>query len=97
MTRASRLPVRVPPNRRCSLAAALVCALNSGAAHAHIEMDLPPPRFNDGANNVVLVGGSGTGKSHIATALGVQAVEHHHKKVRLFATVWSMRSNRQRP
>ena len=29
----------------------------------------------------------GTGKSHIATALGVQAVEHHRRKVRFFATV----------
>ena len=43
--------------------------------------------FMDGADNVVLIGGPGTGKSHIATALGVQAVEHHRKKVRFFATV----------
>jgi DNA replication protein DnaC len=33
------------------------------------------------------MGGPGTGKSHIATALGVQAVEHQRKKVRFFATV----------
>src|SRR3954451_15646696 len=32
-------------------------------------------------------GSPGTGKTHIATALGVQAVEHHRKKVRFFATV----------
>jgi hypothetical protein len=38
--------------------------------------------FIDGAHNVVAVGGPGTGKTHIATALGVQAVEHHRKKVR---------------
>ena len=43
--------------------------------------------FMDGADNVVLIGGPGTGKSHVATALGVQAVEHHRKKVRFFATV----------
>ena len=43
--------------------------------------------FIDGADNVVLIGGPGTGKSHIATALGVQAAEHHRKKVRFFATV----------
>jgi DNA replication protein DnaC len=43
--------------------------------------------FLEGAHNVVLVGGPGTGKTHIATALGVQAVEHHRKKVRFFATV----------
>lgn len=39
------------------------------------------------ADNVVLVGGPGTGKTHLATALGVQAVEHHRKKVRFFSTV----------
>jgi DNA replication protein DnaC len=43
--------------------------------------------FMDGAHNVVLIGGPGTGKTHVATALGVQAVEHHRKKVRFFATV----------
>ena len=43
--------------------------------------------FFDGADNVVLMGAAGTGKSHIATALGVQAAEHHRKKVRVFATV----------
>ena len=36
---------------------------------------------------MVLVGGPGTGKTHVATALGVQAVEHHRKKVRFFSTV----------
>lgn len=41
----------------------------------------------ENADNVVLIGGPGTGKSHIATALGVQAVEHHRKKVRFFSTV----------
>ena len=43
--------------------------------------------FIDGADNIVLIGGPGTGKSHMATALGVQAVEHHRKKVRFFSTV----------
>ena len=43
--------------------------------------------FIDGADNVVLIGGPGTGKTHIATAFGVQAIEHHRKKVRFFATV----------
>jgi len=43
--------------------------------------------FIEGANNVVLIGGPGTGKTHVATALGVQAVEHHRKKVRFFSTV----------
>ncbi len=43
--------------------------------------------FLQDANNVVLVGGPGTGKTHIATALGVQAIEHHHRRVRFFSTV----------
>ena len=42
--------------------------------------------FIEGAHNVVLIGGPGTGKTHMATALGVQAIEHHRKKVRFFAT-----------
>jgi len=43
--------------------------------------------FLQDAHNVVLVGGPGTGKTHVATALGVQAIEHHHKRVRFFSTV----------
>ena len=43
--------------------------------------------FLDGAHNVVLIGGPGTGKTHLATAIGVQAVEHRRKKVRFFSTV----------
>ncbi len=43
--------------------------------------------FIDDAHNAVLIGGPGTGKTHIATALGIQAVEHHHKRVRFFSTV----------
>ena len=43
--------------------------------------------FLEQANNIVLVGGPGTGKTHIATAIGVQAIEHHRKRVRFFSTV----------
>lgn len=43
--------------------------------------------FLDAAENVVLIGGPGTGKSHVATALGIQAIEHHRKRVRFYATV----------
>lgn len=43
--------------------------------------------FMEQANNVVLVGGPGTGKTHLATALGVQAIAHHHRRVRFFSTV----------
>ncbi|BCH57144.1 ATP-binding protein (plasmid) [Agrobacterium vitis] len=43
--------------------------------------------FVDEANNIMLVGGPGTGKTHVATALGIQAIGHHHKRVRFFSTV----------
>ena len=43
--------------------------------------------FMEQAHNIVLVGGPGTGKTHLATALGVQAIEHHHRRVRFFSTV----------
>ena len=43
--------------------------------------------FLEQANNIVLVGGPGTGKTHIATAIGVQAIEYHQKRVRFFSTV----------
>ena len=43
--------------------------------------------FMDGAQNVVFIGGPGTGKTHVATAIGVQAIEHHRRKVRFFSTI----------
>jgi DNA replication protein DnaC len=43
--------------------------------------------FIEPVDNVVLVGGPGTGKTHIATALGVQAIEHHKKRARFFSSV----------
>ena len=39
------------------------------------------------AHNVVLVGGPGSGKTHLATAFGVQALQHHRRRVRFFSTI----------
>ncbi len=44
-------------------------------------------QFTDAAQNVVLVGGIGTGKTHLATALGVAGIQHHGKRVRFYSTV----------
>lgn len=42
--------------------------------------------FMETAHNLILVGGTGTGKSHLATALGVAAI-HKGKRVRFFNAV----------
>ena len=43
--------------------------------------------FTEGAHNVVFIGGTGTGKSHLATALGVSGITQHSKRVRFYSTV----------
>lgn len=43
--------------------------------------------FTETAHNVVFIGGPGTGKTHLATALGVSGITHHSKRVRFFSTV----------
>ena len=43
--------------------------------------------FTQDAQNVVLIGGPGTGKTHLATALGISGVTQHSKRVRFYSTV----------
>jgi DNA replication protein DnaC len=43
--------------------------------------------FMDNAQNVVFVGGPGTGKTHLATAISIQVIEQLHRRVRFFSTV----------
>ncbi len=43
--------------------------------------------FLDEAENIVLIGGPGTGKTHLATAIGIEAIVHHHRRVRFLPTV----------
>jgi DNA replication protein DnaC len=44
-------------------------------------------QFTLQAHNAVFIGGPGTGKTHLATAIGVQAIQAHGKRVRFFSTV----------
>lgn len=39
------------------------------------------------AQNAVLIGGPGTGKTHLATALGISGLTHHGKRVRFYSTI----------
>ena len=43
--------------------------------------------FLEDAQNVVFVGGPGTGKTHLATAIAVQAIQHHHYRVCFLSTI----------
>lgn len=59
----------------------------SSEANEALVRQLHRCEFLEDAHNAVLVGGPGTGKTHLATAIGVQAIEHHRKRVRFFSTV----------
>jgi DNA replication protein DnaC len=43
--------------------------------------------FTQDAQNAVLIGGPGTGKTHLATALGISGLTHHGKRVRFYSTI----------
>jgi DNA replication protein DnaC len=52
-----------------------------------LVMQLADLSFTEQAHNVVLLGGPGTGKSHLATAMGVSGITHHGKRVRFYSVV----------
>ena len=43
--------------------------------------------FLEDAQNIVFVGGPGTGKTHLAAAIAVQAIQHHRYRVRFLPTI----------
>ena len=53
----------------------------------HLIMELADLSFTAQAHNVVFLGGTGTGKTHLATALGVSGISGYGKRVRFFSTV----------
>jgi DNA replication protein DnaC len=54
--------------------------------HALIA-ELADLSFTEAAHNAVFIGGTGTGKTHLATALAVSGITHHSKRVRFYSTV----------
>ncbi|HMO49316.1 MAG TPA: ATP-binding protein, partial [Rubrivivax sp.] len=52
-----------------------------------LVMTLASTAFTEVAHNAVLVGGPGTGKTHLATAIGVAGITQHGKRVRFYSTV----------
>ena len=50
-------------------------------------MDLATLNFTDTAQNVVLIGGPRTGKTHLATAIAVSGITQKGKRVRFYSTV----------
>jgi DNA replication protein DnaC len=45
-------------------------------------MELADLPFADTAQNIVFIGGTETGKTHLATALGISGITHHSKRAR---------------
>jgi len=43
--------------------------------------------FMESWQNIVFLGGPGTGKTHLASAIGIQAIERHNARVRFFSTI----------
>ncbi len=60
---------------------------NQSKVDEQLISKLATMEFTDAAHNLVLVGGTGTGKTHLATALGIAGIQYHGKRVRFYSTV----------
>lgn len=56
-------------------------------ADEQLVRQLATMAFTESAQNAVFIGGPGTGKTHLATALGVAGIATHGKRVRFYSTV----------
>ena len=59
----------------------------SSKADQHLVKQLATMSFTDTAQNAVFIGGPGTGKTHLATAIAVSGIALQGKRVRFYSTV----------
>ena len=59
----------------------------ASSADQHLIKELATLAFTDTAQNAVFIGGPGTGKTHLATAIAVSGIASQGKKVRFYSTV----------
>src|SRR3546814_6536500 len=57
---------------------------SASSADARLVKELSSLEFTETAQNVVFIGGPGTGKTHLASALAVSGITTHNKRIRFF-------------
>ena len=60
---------------------------DASSADQHLIKELATMSFTDTAQNAVFIGGTGTGKTHLATAIAVSGIALQGKRVRFYSTV----------
>src|ERR1017187_7140285 len=60
---------------------------DASCADQHLVKELATLSFTDTAQNAVFIGGPGTGKTHLATAIAVSGIASQGKRVRFYSTV----------
>lgn len=60
---------------------------DSSKVDQHLVKQLATLSFTDTAQNAVFIGGPGTGKTHLATAIAVSGIARQGKRVRFYSTV----------